>query len=201
VHRGHPDRLRTRSHQSDRLLPETFIWHVLFHLTAALALCHHGLELHRKFASEEVDSRETLFKLLNDPPQSLITLASRHPKVAWRTEYMTFSMKPTHEAIVHRDVKPRNGKFSPSDLVQMEVVANLMEVLLTDPPKLSMTSGGPRLTYLLKFPTYFKSTLVILLGDFGLSAPLREARTRGIGTTGYTAPVRELPKPSLLHVN
>jgi hypothetical protein len=30
---------------------------------------------------------------------------------------------------------------------------------------------------------------VVLLGDFGLSAPLKEARTYGIGTIGYMAPV------------
>jgi hypothetical protein len=29
----------------------------------------------------------------------------------------------------------------------------------------------------------------------------RETRTRGISTTGYTAPVRELPKSNLLYVN
>ena len=91
-------------------LPESFIWHVLFHVSAALALCHHGIELHRKILFETADSTYILSRLI-DPPQRLRELARNHPHVAWQTERITFSLHGTHEPIVHRDIKPSNSKY------------------------------------------------------------------------------------------
>ena len=90
-------------------LPESFIWHVLFHVSAALALCHHGIQLHRKRVLERADSAYILSRLI-DPPQRLRELARNHPNVAWQTERIIFSLHATHEPIVHRDIKPSNSE-------------------------------------------------------------------------------------------
>jgi serine/threonine protein kinase len=92
-----------------RNLSEAAVWQILFHLSAALALCHHGVEIHRILKSEEIDSYEILPRLISDPPTSLQTVASQHKTITWRSEQITFSMKENHEPIVHRDIKPRNS--------------------------------------------------------------------------------------------
>ncbi|KAI0970293.1 hypothetical protein F4678DRAFT_436387 [Xylaria arbuscula] len=48
-------------------LPEEFIWHVLFHLSAALSLCHHGVELRTRQREEKIDIGDILAKLKNSP--------------------------------------------------------------------------------------------------------------------------------------
>lgn len=100
-------------------LPESFIWHVLFHLGAALALCHHGIELHRRPIFEHADSEHVVSQLLEDPLEQsnplshqLISTARRNPRVAWMAERITFSVKDNHGPIIHRDIKPRNSESS-----------------------------------------------------------------------------------------
>jgi hypothetical protein len=53
------------------LLPEAFIWHILFHLSAALSLCHYGIDLKSTKSMEELDTRAVLNRLTKNPtPQS-----------------------------------------------------------------------------------------------------------------------------------
>ena len=101
-------------------LPESFIWHVLFHLGAALALCHHGIELHRRPVFEQVNSEHVVSQLLEDWPErfkplsnQLNSTARRNPRVTWTAERITFSVKDNHEPIVHRDIKPTNSGYLP----------------------------------------------------------------------------------------
>jgi serine/threonine protein kinase len=95
--------------RSYRYLPEIFLWHVLFHLGAALALCHHGIELKRTQVPARVNSEDVLLQLIPNPSNELISLASKNTQVTWSTEQIEFSIKDSHETIVHRDIKPSNG--------------------------------------------------------------------------------------------
>ena len=106
----HHDGLHSQRKKS--LLPEAFIWHVLFHLSAALSLCHHGIEIQREKIAETTDTKTVLHRLVKNPPPNLRDLAVQHPQITWTTERITFLVKPSHEAIIHRDIKPRNGNFS-----------------------------------------------------------------------------------------
>jgi serine/threonine protein kinase len=90
-------------------LPESFIWHVLFHLGAALSLCHYGIEIQRKNITKKADSSTVLYRLTKTPPRDLLDLALQHPEITWITERITFSIKDPHIPIIHRDIKPRNG--------------------------------------------------------------------------------------------
>jgi serine/threonine protein kinase len=96
--------LRTKS-----FLPEVFIWHVLFHLSAALSHCHYGIKIQRKRIVEKTDTQAVLDRLTKKPPPYLRDLAIQHPRVSWVTERITFSVDTSHAPIIHRDIKPRNG--------------------------------------------------------------------------------------------
>jgi serine/threonine protein kinase len=92
------------------LLPEPFIWHVLFHLSAALSLCHHGIGIDTKKLVEELDTRTVLNRLTKVPPRSIQELCNKHPKVSWNTERITFSVRHNSAIVIHRDIKPANCK-------------------------------------------------------------------------------------------
>ena len=93
-------------------LPEAFIWHVLFHLSAALSLCHHGIEIQRKEIIETTNAGFVLNLLTKTPPDDLRLRAAQHPMLSWSAERITFSAKKSHKPILHRDIKPRNSKSS-----------------------------------------------------------------------------------------
>ncbi|KAJ3560911.1 hypothetical protein NPX13_g9140 [Xylaria arbuscula] len=156
-------------------LPEEFIWHVLFHLSAALALCHHGIQLHISQREEQIDAGEILGQLMKDPPTHLRDITAKNPTIRFSTEDILFSVESHHDPIVHRDIKPSN-------------------ILLTDP--IISEAGrewGRRVS--LEDKGLFSLYPKVLLGDFGLSVSLREARTVGIGTPSYLAP--EVPTSAL----
>ncbi|KAF2123131.1 kinase-like domain-containing protein [Lophiotrema nucula] len=149
-------------------LPESFIWHTLFHLSAALVLCHYGIEVHRKQSIENTDANRVLSRLMEDPTPDLVDLSRKHPTITWNTEQISFSVRKQHEPIVHRDIKPRN-------------------VLLSDPPSEGHDKHWrPQIT--LDQNTLLSVYPIVLLGDFGLSAPVSVAQTRGIGSYGFRAP-------------
>ena len=100
------------SDRSKSFLPETFIWHVLFHLSAALALCHNGVSVNQEKVQAETNTGTVLEKVTQSPPAHLRALAARQPKITWITEKVTFSVKSSHEVIIHRDIKPRNGRYT-----------------------------------------------------------------------------------------
>jgi serine/threonine protein kinase len=95
--------------KSHHYLPEMFLWHVLFHLGAALALCHHGIELNRTQIPARVNSEDVLRQLIPNLSNELISLARENTQVTWTTEQIAFSIKDSHEPIIHRDIKPSNG--------------------------------------------------------------------------------------------
>ena len=64
-------------------------------------------------------------------------------------------------------------------------------VLLDDPPR-NESDGYWRSDVSLEEEGVFRVYPIILLGDFGLSAPLDVAQTVGIGTYGFTAPVNQI---------
>lgn len=92
-------------------IAEAFIWHVLFHLGAALSLCHHGIELNRELSTEHITSAEILAKLGDNPPGNLRQLANKHSSLTWSTERVRFSVRANHRVVLHRDIKPKNGMF------------------------------------------------------------------------------------------
>jgi hypothetical protein len=70
-------------------------------------------------------------------------------------------------------------------------------VLLSDPPESrNDISGNWQLSQSLSLDNtqVFGSYPRILLGDFGLCAPVKDAHTRAIGTFEYCAPVRGSPR-------
>jgi serine/threonine protein kinase len=102
---------RCGGNKAPSYLPEAFLWHVLFHLGSALALCHHGIAIQTTQIREQVDSKNSLRQLDPDPPTELLTIAEQTPQVFWTTQQISFFKKPSHEPIVHRDIKPSNGKL------------------------------------------------------------------------------------------
>jgi serine/threonine protein kinase len=92
-----------------KFLPESFIWHVLFHMSAALSLCHYGIDIKRKKITEKADSELILNRLVKTPPRDLVSLARSNPRVTWLTESIIFSIRGSHDAIIHRDIKPLNS--------------------------------------------------------------------------------------------
>ncbi|SPJ80264.1 uncharacterized protein FTOL_08656 [Fusarium torulosum] len=168
----HHDGLHSQRRKS--FLPETFIWHVLFHLSAALSLCHYGIKIQRKKIAEKTNAQTVLSRLIKNPPPDLRDLAAQHPKITWTTERITFLVNTSHESIIHRDIKPRN-------------------VLLCDPAWNDYDENW-RTNVSLEKDGIFCVYPVVLLGDFGLSAPLRGATTIRIGSYGFTAP--EIPQGS-----
>jgi hypothetical protein len=74
-------------------------------------------------------------------------------------------------------------------------VRNLIcvEVLITDPIRQSADDQwrvASDVTFGRKSPALLQVYPIMLLGDFGLSAPLKDAHTFGIGSVDYIAPVR-----------
>ena len=61
-------------------------------------------------------------------------------------------------------------------------------VLLCDPPGNDHDENW-RKSVSLREPDMFCVYPLVLLGDFGLNAPLQVAQTRGIGSYGFTVPV------------
>jgi len=107
---------RDGQHRKDKMfhhyLPEIFLWHVLFHLGAALALCHHGIKLNRTQLPARVNSEDVLSQLIPNPSNQLTSLARENSQVTWKTEQIEFSIEDdSHDqkCIVHRDIKPSNG--------------------------------------------------------------------------------------------
>jgi hypothetical protein len=45
------------------------------------------------------------------PSQRLKDLVRNHPSLRWTTETIRFSLRLSHEPIIHRDIKPRNSEF------------------------------------------------------------------------------------------
>ncbi|KAG5660005.1 hypothetical protein KAF25_003527 [Fusarium avenaceum] len=103
---------RCEEDQTPSNLPESFLWHVFFHLGSALALCHHGIAIRTTRILEQVDSKSSLKQLDPDPPEELLTIAEHTPQVFWTTQQVSFFKKPNHEPVVHRDIKPSNGNLS-----------------------------------------------------------------------------------------
>lgn len=101
-----------QSEKPKSYLSEQFIWHVLFHLGSALALCHHGIELLRDMQTERIDCAEVLTNLFPHPSVDSSKLFAQKNIVHCTTERIWFSLRPVHEPILHRDIKPRNGESS-----------------------------------------------------------------------------------------
>lgn len=188
-------------------IAEEFVWHVLFHLGAALALCHHGVELLRESQTEHIDCAEVLSKLVQRPPLELQHLSKEHRRVSCTTERMWFSARPDHEPIIHRDIKPRNGGLDHplasefpkyhgevwTDLNNADVrptLTSLLDTVLLSDPRINPNDEVWRTGVTLDASNRLRVQPTVLLGDFGLSTPLRNARTVGIGSYGFTAPVR-----------
>lgn len=94
------------------LIPEEFIWHVLFHISAALSLCHHGIDISIKRNVEKIDTQSVLAQLTNTPPADVKNASTQNPSIQITTESITFFYRKSHEApILHRDIKPANGKY------------------------------------------------------------------------------------------
>ena len=62
-------------------LPESFIWHILFHLSATLSLCHHGVEIQRKKITQKTDTRAVLTRLTKTSPRDLLDIALKNPEI------------------------------------------------------------------------------------------------------------------------
>jgi serine/threonine protein kinase len=98
------------SQRNKKFLEESFIWHILFHLSAALALCHHGLQVTTEKVVATSGTKTVLERLTQTPPEHLVRLSESCPRIKWTTERVRFSVKASHEPIIHRDIKPRNGE-------------------------------------------------------------------------------------------
>jgi serine/threonine protein kinase len=171
------------------LLPESFIWHVLFHLSAALARCHHGLGLRRESFREQFEAGVIIDRLRRDmgfdAPSKFDSATTR---IRWQAERLSFYCVEPFEPVIHRDIKPRNSK-SMNRLLNKESLL-IGTVLLGDPEK---TVGGDdwrqpssvSLGVAVPFCVY----PIILLGDFGVSVEMREATTSGVGSADFRAPV------------
>jgi hypothetical protein len=66
----------------------------------------------RKKVPVETSTQTVLDKLTQRPPPHLRTLSLEHPKITWTTEKVIFSVRSSHEVIIHRDIKPRNGMYT-----------------------------------------------------------------------------------------
>jgi len=93
------------------LLPESFICHVLFHLSAALARCHQGLGLRRESFREQFEVDVIIERLRRDmgfdAPSKFDSATMR---IRWQAERLSFHCVEPFEPVVHRDIKPRNSE-------------------------------------------------------------------------------------------
>jgi serine/threonine protein kinase len=93
-------------------LPESFIWHILFHLSAAFARCHHDLGLNVEHYQEGFESSEVRARLRSVYFFDALSNFRHSPNmVAWQSEQLSFFLEALFEPIVHRDIKPSNSEI------------------------------------------------------------------------------------------
>jgi hypothetical protein len=84
----------------------------LFHISAALARCHHGLGLKTDHFPEAFESADIIGRLRSelsfDAPSKFSSLG---PSIAWQAERISFYVVDPAEPFIHRDIKPSNSEF------------------------------------------------------------------------------------------